>query len=534
MDTSVESFCNLLARSRLISAEEVRGLRQRWLAEANKDAAGDAEKFSEWLASHQYITEYQAKVLLRGHADRFFLSHDAYKLLERIGKGRMAGVYKAVHRLGQTVAIKVLPPSKAKDPQLLARFQREARLAMRLKHPNVVRTFQTGEDDGLHFLVMEYLEGEPLDEVLERRGKLPPAEAVRLVYQALLGLQHLHDQNMVHRDLKPGNLMLVPPVKPGQPDTTLNSTVKIVDIGLGRALFDEGTPGAEGNVELTTEGAVLGTPAYLAPEQARDAHTADIRADIYSLGCVLYHALAGQAPFADTNLVRQMVRHATEPPKPLRTFNREVPDGLEQIVQWMLAKDPAQRYPTPERAAKALQVYLAAGQDARRPPEGNLEMQAYLMWLETNSSDGSEAAPSPPLATPVAPATRSGTKPAPSAAPAARPAPPKAPAVAPPARPAATATAPARAARAVRPAQPVRPIPAKAAVAATVDVELVPAVPPGKAAAGPSGSFPLSRRELLLLALGAGGLLLVFGVIGIVWFIIHSLSKKKDATPEEE
>src|SRR5206468_2519439 len=125
-----------------------------------------------------------------------------YKLIDRLGQGRMAGVYQAVHELGQTVAIKILPPSKAKDPQLFGRFQREARLALRLQHPNVVRTFQVGEANGLNYLVMEYLDGEDLEDVFKRRGKLPPAEAVRLVYQALQGLQHLHEQGMVHRDLK--------------------------------------------------------------------------------------------------------------------------------------------------------------------------------------------------------------------------------------------------------------------------------------------------------------------------------------------
>src|SRR5262249_46314099 len=156
-------------------------------------------------------------------------------------KGRMAGVYKAVHSLGQVVAIKVLPPSKAKLPQLLARFQREARLALRLKHPNVVRAFQMGEANGLHYLVMEYLEGETLDEVLQRRGKLPAVEAVPLIYQALLGLEHIHKQGLVHRDLKPGNLMLVRPANGC--DTTLGGTLKILDIGLGKALYDEAAAG---------------------------------------------------------------------------------------------------------------------------------------------------------------------------------------------------------------------------------------------------------------------------------------------------
>src|SRR5262249_44271560 len=160
------------------------------------------------------------------------------------------------------------------------------------------------EADGLHYIVMEYLDGETLEDVLKRRGRLPPDEAVRLVYQALLGLQHIHERGMIHRDLKPGNLMLVG----GAPATTRAATVKVMDIGLGKALFDEGEPAAAGGqVELTNEGTLLGTPDYMAPEQARSVQSADIRADVYALGCTLYHALAGQVPFPETSLVRLLM-----------------------------------------------------------------------------------------------------------------------------------------------------------------------------------------------------------------------------------
>ena len=351
MALSVKDLCDLLARSRLQTAAAVQAIARRWQTVARNPSRPD--DFAAWLVANQYLTEYQASVLQTGQADHFFFGD--LKLLDRVGKGRMAGVYKAADPKGRVVAIKVLPPSKSRDPQTLARFRREARLAMRLNHHSVVRTFHCGEQQGLHYLVMEFLEGETLEALLAERGPLPPKEAVRIAFLALLGLQHIHELGMVHRDLKPGNLMLCP--APSALENTLRSMVKVLDIGLGRTLFDPASRDAAG--DLTAAGSMLGTPDYLAPEQARDASRVDIRADIYSLGCTLYHLLAGKAPFADDNLVRQMLRHATEPPRPLQELNPEVPPALNQIVATMLAKDPAQRHATPGRAAEALKAFLA-------------------------------------------------------------------------------------------------------------------------------------------------------------------------------
>ncbi len=379
MELGVEQLASLLVRSRLMGPDDGKSVQERWRLEAGP-SANQPSAFLRWLITNQYLTEYQAGLLARGHTDDYFLGQ--YKILDRLGRGRMAGVYKALHRLGQLVAIKVLPPSRAKNPQLLGRFQRESKLAQRLKHPNVVRAFQIGEEKSLHFLVMEYLDGDTLEDVLGRRRTMPPHEAVRLVHQALLGLEHIHEQGLVHRDLKPANLMLVPPPsKEGW--STLKSNVKILDIGLARELFDENATLAQDQAELTGEGVLLGTPDYLAPEQARDPRTIDIRADIYSLGCVLYHMLSGQPPFPDKNLLNQMVRHATETAKPLRDFNPQIPEGLEQIVQWMMAKKPEHRYLTPGRAAQALEMFLMAG-EATASAEDSPAMSNYLSWLETS------------------------------------------------------------------------------------------------------------------------------------------------------
>jgi serine/threonine protein kinase len=562
MELSVQNLCGLLIRSRLLTADQVRVMYQRWLGEA-KGNGGNSALFGKWLVEKNYVTAYQAALLARGHADNFFCNQ--YKILDRLGQGRMAGVYKAQHNLGQIVAIKVLPPSRAKDPQMMARFQREARLAMKLKHPNVVRTFQVGQAGPLHYLVMEYLDGETLDEVLQRRGKLPPQEGVRLIHQALMGLQHIHEQGLVHRDLKPANLMLVPGTQKGQPDTTLHSTLKILDIGLGRELFDENAPVQPKDFQLTGEGVLLGTPDYLAPEQARDAHNIDIRADIYSLGCVLYHVLTGQPPFPDTNIISQMVRHASETPKPLKELNPAVPDGLQQIMNWMLAKNPTQRYPTPERAAQALQVFLVAGNEPLRSPESDPEMRSYLKWLDSDDgrvagSPGSAmpggfpgpmpagvtpdaplalpigmtrkhqpAAPSMPSYGPPGGAPRPATPyagPVPTPVPTPVPAPANAPIpVAPPATKKKRDRKKKRGSgeRAINipvagpPGQQVR----------VLDVELVPIAQTMAPLTNPSASEPpqrfgLTRRDWLFLGIGASG------VIGVLIGAAYLLQKKKE------
>jgi serine/threonine protein kinase len=530
VEFKVENICGFLIRSKLMTPDEMLAMRQRWQAEA-KEVSTQVPAFLKWLVGKNYVTEYQASLLSRGHVEDFYLGD--YKILERIGRGRMAGVYKAVHPSGQIVAIKVLPPSRAKAGQTLARFQREARLAVKLKHPNVVRSFQVGETKGVHFLVMEYLEGETLDEMLVRRKRLPPAEAVRLIHQALLGLQHIHEQGLVHRDLKPANLMLIPAPKSGPNETTLKSNTKILDIGLARELFDENTAEVADKNELTGEGVLLGTPDYLAPEQARDPRTIDIRADIYSLGCALYHLLTGQPPFPDKNILNQMIRHATETAKPLAEFNPSIPEGLQQIVSWMMAKEADKRYPTPARAAQALDAFLMVTSESTKPAEESPQLRQYLTWLEESGEPPASkpvvnqtvaaTAPLKPKSNPAAPATpalgvkessggakaerrpkkRTGVK-LPVAAPA-KPAPPEPFAFVPAAAPAAA------------PATIAAPFVDNPGLAEQYDVELVeiPTAPPQ-----PKG-FRLGKRDILMVAIG-GMVTTVFLALcaGVSYFVI--------------
>ena len=537
----VAEYCSLLAKSKLLPQEEIDSVLKRW-----KDEAGGAndqvEAFSKFLVSKRILTVWQAAMMQRGRADGFFL--ERYKILDQIGKGQMGGVYKAVHSLGQMVALKILPASRAKDPRVLGRFQREARLLTQLDHPNVVRAFQVGESGGRHFIVMEFLEGETLDEILQRRKKLPVVEAVRLVRQALDGLQHLEDKRMVHRDLKPSNLMILPAGK----DSTLDSTVKIVDIGLGRELFDETAPEGQIDTQLTAEGAVVGTPDYMAPEQAKDARSADIRADMYSLGCVLYHSITGRTPFPDTNIMTQMLRHATESPPPMSKF-AEVPPGLQEVLDKLVSKKPDDRHQTPSEASEALKRFQTAGADAAKADM----TPAFKQWLETESQI---AAPNPALVNPE-PQKKTGTAPSPALPPqpkaTSRPVPPPPPPVQPKPTPAYGAPPPGYppppppvqpkptpaygapppgypAPQAPKPAWQPQPIPyPKTPQNEEVDVELVtlPNAPPpvqpqpfgvpeprsrGRVRDEERPLTDLNRRDMMLVAFGGLGIVTAMGI----------------------
>src|SRR5262249_39547829 len=220
------------------------------------------------------------------------------------------------------------------------------------------------------------------------------------------------------------------------------TSVKILDIGLGRAVWEGGGGGGAEAGELTTRGALLGTPNYMAPEQARNPHTADVRADLYSLGCVFYHTLTGQPPFPDSSFLRQIVRHATEAPRPLRELNADVPEAFQAVMDGFLAKDPARRFPTAAHAAKALKALLPTPQESPGPPEPGPELKSSLTGWETDAGGDGEAV-LPPPAVPAAPG--------PAAAAVAAPPVPLARAIVPAAAPAAQAAVDAPAAPAPPP-----------------------------------------------------------------------------------
>lgn len=290
--------------------------------------------------------------------------HPRYKVSCLIGQGGMGAVYKAEHvRMQRTVALKVINPALTKNPQTVERFHQEARATAKLSHPNIVAAFDADQAGDLHFLVMELVEGQTLAEVLAARGPLPQQQACDYVRQAALGLQHLHEAGLIHRDVKPHNLML-----------TSGGTVKMLDCGLVR-FAHEGTtsadgasvvhpvadaPGADRRGGLTAAGTLMGTADYIAPEQAADPRTADIRADIYSLGCTLFHLLSGQVPFPEGSVAQKLASHAARPLPRLRALRPELPAELEEVVARMTAKDPAQRYATPAVVADVLSQFVRA------------------------------------------------------------------------------------------------------------------------------------------------------------------------------
>ncbi len=280
-------------------------------------------------------------------------SHTRYRVLGELGRGGMGSVFKAEHLLMErTVALKVIQPHLIQRPDAVERFRREVKAAARLEHPNIVRAYDAEQAGNSHFLVMEFIEGDSLAEVVENRGPLPVTDACRYIRQAAKGLQHAFEQGMVHRDVKPANLML-----------TRDGQVKILDFGLARFASESGPaasfrfsgtqePAADGT--LTSAGAFMGTPDYAAPEQATNAHAADTRADVYSLGCALYHLLAGRPPFGGGSLAQKMAYHLHSKPTPLAQLRPDVPAELATVLDRMMAKKPSERYQTPAEVVRAL------------------------------------------------------------------------------------------------------------------------------------------------------------------------------------
>jgi serine/threonine protein kinase len=265
-----------------------------------------------------------------------------FELIEAVGVGGMAAVIRARDsQLERTVALKILPPDMARDPENVRRFHQEARAAAKLDHENIARVFYCGEDQGLHFIAFEFVEGDNLRTILDRRGRLPMAEAISYMLQIATGLAHSAARGVVHRDIKPSNIIIA-----------TNGRAKLVDMGLARSMEPQK------DAALTQSGVTLGTFDYISPEQALEPRDADIRSDIYSLGCTFYHMLTGQPPVPDGTAAKKLHHHQHVDPVDPRQLNPEISDEVAALLARMMAKRLEDRYQTPEHLVRHL-VLLA-------------------------------------------------------------------------------------------------------------------------------------------------------------------------------
>ncbi len=372
------TFLEQLKISHLVSSEEVRK------ASGRLASGVSATNVVRGLVDEKRLTSWQGQMLLSGQKTSFFLGK--YKLLSLLGQGGMGAVFKAEQiPLGRIVALKVMAAGLVKDQAAVARFHREIQAAAALEHPNVVTTFDADHVDQTTFLVMEYLDGESLNEVLERCGRIPPATACEYIRQAALGLQHAHERGMAHRDIKPSNLLLTQTAE-GVP------LVKILDMGLARF-----TGGDCDSGELTKTGQVMGTPDYIAPEQAMRTKDADIRSDIYSLGCTLFRMLTGVVPFSGDNVMEKLMARAMNEAPLVRKHCPELSAELEAVVARMLAREPSLRYQTPLEVAKALEKFASTPFDRgtqvahrareRQPIGVQVRLNPYPVDLSAQAQD---------------------------------------------------------------------------------------------------------------------------------------------------
>jgi serine/threonine protein kinase len=280
---------------------------------------------------------------------RELANNPQYEVLRELGRGGMGVVYLAKNKLMDRLEVlKVVNKALLDSPGAVERFLREIRSAAKLNHANVVAAYSAVQSGDLLAFAMEYVEGEDLAKLVQTQGPLPVINACYYVQQAALGLQHAFEKQMVHRDIKPQNLILAREGK--------KHIVKVLDFGLAKV-----TRAKSENTGLTNSGAMLGTPDYIAPEQTLDAATADIRADIYSLGCTLYYLLTGAPPFRGRSLYAVLQAHQTLEAEPLNVVRPEVPEELAAVVRTMMAKDPAKRYQTPVEVARALAAFVKPG-----------------------------------------------------------------------------------------------------------------------------------------------------------------------------
>jgi hypothetical protein len=296
-------------------------------------------EFLKSLMLQGVLTRFQTQWLLEGKFEELMI--DDYRIIDVLGTGGMGWLHVGVNeKTGEKAAVKVI--SRHMENDYLTRFKLEARAGLLLNHPNIVRTLKLGETDEILYVIMELVEGISLQELIVRQGPLPWPQACGLIAQAATGLQHAHEKGMVHRDIKPGNLLV-----------KKNGTVKVLDFGLALMEKDED----EFTLAMISGQGCVGTADYISPEQTIDSFAVGPRADIYSLGCTLYCTLTGNVPFPGESVPKKLRAHRTKDARPVRDIKPEIPVDVEKIVTKMMARKPDDRFATAADAAAALQSH---------------------------------------------------------------------------------------------------------------------------------------------------------------------------------
>jgi serine/threonine protein kinase len=330
-------FCESALLSGLVSVEQI----ERAVSEiraAGPGVAGqdvDDEAIADKLVEMELLTEYQSDQLKTG---RTKLNLGPYTITDWIGQGGMGQVFKAVHKMmGRVCAVKVLPREKS-TPEAIENFTREIRTQAQLDHANLVRAHDAGHDGNVHYLVTEYVPGTDLRQLVRRQGPLTVQQAANVIMQAAHGLQYAHDQGLIHRDVKPGNILVTP-----------EGIAKVSDLGLSGFIKEAGSDPRVGKI--------VGTADYLSPEQIKNPYEITAVSDIYSLGCTLYYAISGKVPFPGGTTVDKARRHCEETPWHPRRFNPEVSEEFVEVIADMMEKDPKRRIPTAAEVAARLKPW---------------------------------------------------------------------------------------------------------------------------------------------------------------------------------
>ena len=338
---SSKNFLLIANQSGLVSEEDVARCRAS-LAEKSKTLPSDPNVIAEFMIENKLLNRWQADNLLKGKYKGFRLGK--YKLMGHLGTGGMSTVYLAEHSvMERLVAVKVLPKRYIENPNYLDRFKREARAVAALDHPNIVRAYDIDQDGKTHYIVMEYVEGRDLQRIVMQDGRLDPLDAADYIAQAALGLQHAHEAGLIHRDVKPANCLV-----------DKRRTLKLLDLGLAKFSEDQ-----HPSISAVHEDSVVGTADYLAPEQARNSQTVDVRADIYGLGCTLYFCLTGNPPFPEGTITQRLLKHQNEAPPSIFEKRPDAPPALVSICERMMAKSAEDRMQTATDVGQALRDWLA-------------------------------------------------------------------------------------------------------------------------------------------------------------------------------